>query len=69
MRTLGFLAALLLGASATLAGPEIFWRETFHNFGAFNEDSGPARCTFRYVNTGVRMCYHRVRRLLLHYQI
>lgn len=52
MRTLGFLAALLLGASAALAGPEIFWRETFHNFGAFNEDSGPARCTFRYVNTG-----------------
>lgn len=39
MRTLGFLAALLLGASATLAGPEIFWRETFHNFGALDRKS------------------------------
>ncbi|MDE6277243.1 MAG: DUF1573 domain-containing protein [Muribaculaceae bacterium] len=46
----------VLAASFSLAlaaqGPKIFWRETFHDFGAFNEDSGIARTSFRYVNTG-----------------
>lgn len=48
------LTALAAACALALAaqGPKIFWRETFHDFGAFNEDAGMARTTFRYVNTG-----------------
>ncbi len=49
-----FLAVIASIVPICLAaeGPDIFWRETFHNFGAFNEDDGIARTAFRYVNTG-----------------
>ncbi|MDE6310516.1 MAG: DUF1573 domain-containing protein [Muribaculaceae bacterium] len=55
MRALRFLLAalpLFLPLALKADGPEIFWRETYHNFGAFNEDDGLARTAFRYVNTG-----------------
>ena len=52
LRTLIAVPALIAGIICATARPEITWRETFHNFGAFNEDAGTARTTFRYVNTG-----------------
>lgn len=51
LRTLLCIPAAVAGIICA-AGPQITWRETFHNFGAFSEDSGMARTSFRYVNTG-----------------
>lgn len=52
MRPSILLAALLAGACASAASPEIKWLATEYNFGAFDEDNGVATCEFRYVNTG-----------------
>lgn len=46
-----FLSALVaIGVYAT--GPQATWLETTHDFGAFNEELGFVRCTFKAVNTG-----------------
>ncbi len=39
----------ILGASASNS---VKWLETEHNFGAFDEDTGPVSTVFRFVNTG-----------------
>lgn len=31
---------------------DVHWLETRHNFGAFDEDFGPATTEFKFVNTG-----------------
>lgn len=47
-----FLAAALCGSGA-LAQPRIEWTGgTYHNFGAFNEDTGPVTAVFTYRNCG-----------------
>lgn len=48
------IASILAAFAALLAAaaPEVTWLSTVHNFGAFDEDSGPAVCEFRFVNTG-----------------
>lgn len=51
-KTLSTILLALLAIISATAQPRIFWRETFHDFGAFNEDDGNARTTFRYINTG-----------------
>lgn len=41
-----------LGATASFAQPKAYFPETTHNFGAFAEEDGLARCEFAMVNEG-----------------
>ncbi len=45
-------AALLSCAAAMAAGPRVTWLDSVHDFGAFNEELGLVRCTFKAINTG-----------------
>lgn len=45
------LSATLLAAAIT-ATAQVRWLSTSHDFGAFDEDMGPATCTFSFVNDG-----------------
>lgn len=51
MRKLIVSLALSMGLSA-YAGAKIEWDHIHHNFGAFNEDSGPVTAIFTLYNTG-----------------
>ena len=46
------LLPLMLVASLAVAQPQLVWLSPTHDFGAFREEAGPARCTFLAVNTG-----------------
>jgi len=49
----GFLAAMAAAvAMPLLAGPEVVWLETVHDFGAFDESLGTVECVVKGVNTG-----------------
>lgn len=50
MRKLLLILALFLSFAAAQARSFV-WLDTIHDFGAFNEDMGLVRCTFRAVNT------------------
>lgn len=45
----GFVA---VASAYCTANATVHWLATEHNFGAFNEADGPARCSFSFVNTG-----------------
>lgn len=49
-----FLIALLLAVTTmpVQMSAAIKWLETVHDFGAFKEEDGKVRCTFRFINTG-----------------
>lgn len=46
------IGAILMSATAALAGAQIKWLRTSHNFGAFNENQGVVSTRIPYVNTG-----------------
>ena len=46
------LILTLTAALSSWAGPEITWLTSSHNFGAFDESTGPVCYDFRFVNTG-----------------
>lgn len=50
MRKLLLILALLISA-ASMSARSFVWLDTVHDFGAFSEDMGLVRCTFRAVNT------------------
>ncbi len=49
---LRLLTILALGAQAVTLAAGVRWLSTTHNFGAFDEDSGPVTCDFTFINTG-----------------
>lgn len=46
------VAVAAVSAPGAFAAGEIVWLEKVYNFGAFGEESGPVRATFRFVNVG-----------------
>ena len=52
MKIFRTICGLIALAAATSATAGIHWLATTHDFGAFNEEMGPAVCTFRFVNDG-----------------
>lgn len=46
------VSAGLMSLAALASGPQATWLDTTHDFGAFNEELGFVRCTFKAVNTG-----------------
>lgn len=52
MKTLRLLSAAVLGAVAFATVADIRWLGTSHDFGAFDEDFGPASTEFHFVNEG-----------------
>lgn len=53
LRTFLAASAVCIGTLAVYADAEITWIDgKEHDFGAFTESPEPAKCTFRYVNTG-----------------
>lgn len=52
MKPLRTIYAIIALATAIHAAADIRWLETAHDFGAFNEEMGPATCSFRFVNNG-----------------
>lgn len=52
MRKILLFLALAAGVVNTYAGAKIEWKNTTHNFGAFNESLGAATADFTFYNTG-----------------
>ena len=46
------VAAAAVAAQCAFAAGEIVWLEKVYNFGAFGEETGPVRASFRFVNVG-----------------
>ncbi|MCM1483019.1 MAG: DUF1573 domain-containing protein [Muribaculaceae bacterium] len=51
-RIVAFMTAWLLAAGGCMAAPSVVWLDDAHDFGAFSEDLGTVKCTFRGVNVG-----------------
>lgn len=51
-KTALYIIAFCVAAFAASAIEQVQWLRTTHNFGAFDESTGPVTTTFRFVNTG-----------------
>ncbi|MDE7460923.1 MAG: DUF1573 domain-containing protein [Paramuribaculum sp.] len=52
MRGFTALISSVAALAAVASGPQATWLETTHDFGAFSEELGFVRCTFKAINTG-----------------